>query len=88
MIRLRTFLSAVSLFAAAAYALIPAAMAQDAATSQSKKKSAPKKKSVAAKKKSGGAAQAAINPTEPTLKTTRPGTASCTKDGMGGMAFD
>jgi hypothetical protein len=68
MIRLRTFLSAVSLFAAAAYALIPAAMAQDAATSQAKKKSAPKKKkSVAAKKKSGSGTQAAVNPSEPTL---------------------
>ena len=78
--RLRTILPAVPLLVAAAFALTPAAFAQDATASDvssqatDAKKPAAKKpaaKKPAAKKpaakKSGSDAQAAINPNEPTL---------------------
>lgn len=79
--RLRMFLPAVSLLAAAALAHSPAALAQDAASSEvssqtsnakqkpAAKKPAPKKPAAKkpAAKKSGSDAQAAINPSEPTL---------------------
>jgi len=68
--RLRPMMPAASLLVAVAFALTPAVLAQEskqAPSESAKKKPAAKKKQPAAKQQDGGDAQAAVNPTEPTL---------------------